>query len=1030
MRLADYAIKHPVTIVMLILLSMLLGAVSLSRLSIDLLPEMNFPVAAVYTVYEGAGPEEIENLVTRPLEETLGTVNNVESISSTTSSGVSLVIIEFNWNTNMDFATLQMREKLDLIRRILPAEAGSPLVFKFDPSMMPVMQIGMGGSDDLAAIKKFGSDVVKGRLERLDGVASVSISGGLDRVIQVNLHPEAMYGYGISTSSVVQALAAQNLNLPGGTIEDGRTELLLRTVGIFQSVEEIAQIPIMSTQGFIVRLGDVAEVKDDYRDQTQFAFMNGEPSVSISIQKQTNANTVRVARLVKQELVKLNAETPAITYNTIFDQSVFVERSISVLTNSALYGGFLAVLVLFLFLRSFRTTMIIGISIPISIITTFILIHFAGLTLNMLSLGGLALGVGMLVDNAIVVLESIFRYRQEGYPPIEAAQLGSKEVGTAIIASTLTTVVVFLPVVYVQGLASIIFKELALTVIFSLLMSLTVSLTLIPMLSSRMLRGRPRVETKAGMYLRLVQWYQKQLRWALRHRKVFVAIGVLLFVLGAAMVTFIGAEFLPTVDQGRLSVSIRLPAGSRLTDTHEIAEKVAAIVRTVPELDTIFMNVGSGGLSMMGGSSSPNRATVDVKLVTLAERDRRTSEVVEELRGKIALIPGAEFNVRETDMMMMGGGFGGDPIVVKIKGDDLDLLKDLAEDSVARIEAVPGTREVSSSVGEGRPEMQIIVERDKAATMGMTVYQAALAIRSALSGQTATRYKVSGDEIDVVVQLEPESIQVAQDLMWLPVTTPLGTTVPLSDIATFKYDVGPISIAREGQSRIVEVSVDVFGRDLNSVTKEIQGTLAELNLPEGYSIEYGGQNQEMWDAFGNLAFAFVLALVLVYMVMASQFESLVHPLTIMFSVPFALVGVTMSLAITGRTINVASVIGIIMLAGIVVNNAIVLVDYINQLRENGEERTTAIINAGGTRLRPILMTTLTTVLALFPMALGIGAGAELLAPLSTVVIGGLVASTLLTLFIVPVTYSIFDDLGRRWDRTRKAIPSEGRDGTW
>jgi hydrophobic/amphiphilic exporter-1 (mainly G- bacteria), HAE1 family len=1026
LKLSDFSIRHPITIVMIVLLALLLGGVSLTRLAIDLLPEMNFPVAAVITSYEGAGPQEIENMITRPIEETMGTVNNVRSITSSSSSGSSVVIVEFNWGADMDFATLEMREKIDMVRRFLPTDATSPLVFKFDPSVMPVMQLGVGGTQDIAAVKKYAEDVLKGRLERLDGVASVSISGGLDRAILINLQPDTLVAYGISPAQIAQALMAQNLNLPGGTIEDGRTDLLIRTVGEFRSIEDIANIPVASAQGFIVRLGDIAEVQDDYKDPAQINLLNGEPSVALSVQKQTDANPVQVARRVQQELRVLEGENPDVTFVTIMDQSIFVERSIGVLGRSAINGAVLAVVVLFLFLRSFRSTLIIGIAIPISVITTFILVHFAGLTLNMLSLGGLALGVGMLVDNAIVVLESIFRFRKDGYGAHEAARRGSQGVGKAITASTLTTVVVFLPVVYVEGFASIVFKEMALTVIFALLMSLIVSLTLIPMLASRLM-ARPLREQQndGGPIERLTERYRKTLAWALRRRKIVLAAGILILLVGVALVPFLGTEFLPTVDQSRLTVDIRLPVGSRLVETRQTTAEVTRIVETIPELETIFTTMGGGGVGTLLSSAQPHRARLDVKIVNRAERDRRTADVVEELRERFKQVPGARISVAEADMFM-GGGFGSDPIVVKIKGENLDILRDLAEQAVTRIESVPGTREVRSSFSAGRPELQIVIDKDKAITYGLTVYQAAAAVRANVSGQVATRYRLAGDEIDVLVQLDPSMMETVDDLRWMPLVTPLGNTIPLNDIASFRYEQGPVSIAREDQSRVVDVRLGVFGRDLGSVNADVAAQMDEITMPRGYTIEYGGQNQEMWEAFGDLFFAFGLAIILVYMVMASQFESLVYPLTIMFSVPFALVGVVGSLVITGRTINIPSVIGIIMLAGIVVNNAIVLVDYINQLRDQGEERTGAILTAGTTRLRPILMTTLTTVLGLFPMSLGFGDGSELLAPLATVVIGGLLFSTLLTLIFIPVLYSLLDDAGKRFfGMERKTAVSGG-----
>lgn len=1028
MRISDFSVRHPVTIFMGVLLAILLGIVSLGRLTMDLLPDMSFPVAAVITTYEGAGPEEIENMITRPLEETMGTVNNVVEIRSSSTRGTSTVIVEFDWGTDMDFAALEMREKVDMMRRFLPPEAEEPLVFKFDPSIMPILQVGMSGTADLADIRSYGERVVKGRLERIDGVASVNISGGLDRAILVHLHPHGLFGYGISPQEVRQSLRAQNLNLPGGTIEDGRAELLLRTMGEFQEIEEIKDIPVMSPQGVVVSLQEIAEIEDGYKPQTQYAFMNGEPSVAISVQKQAAANTVEMARRVNEELALLEEENPDISFSSIMDQSVYVERSIAVLGRSAVNGAILAVIMLFLFLKSLRSTFIIGLSIPISVVATFILVHFAGLTLNMLTLGGLALGVGMLVDNAIVVLESIYRHRQRGYDAIKAAALGSSEVGRAITVSTITTVVVFLPVVYVEGMASIIFQEMALTVIFALVMSLLVSLTLIPVLSSRLMVRPPRKEVQGGLIDKVTRNYSRRLRWALRHRKIILAIGVAAFCLGLALLPIIGTEFLPPIDQGRLTVNLRLPAGSRLEETEAVAEQVVEIANQIPELDTVFTSLG-GGMSIIGGAARPERGQVEVKLVPRGERARSTAQVTEEVRREVLRIPGADIDVREQDMFMGGAGLDGDPLTVMIRGEDLAILRNLADEAVARIESVPGTREVASGFTEGRPELQVIVDKDKASTYGLTVFQVAQAINAASTGQVATRYRVAGDEIDVVVQLEPASLQTVEDLKWFPLISPLGMTLPLSDIADFSYERGPVSIRRENQMRTVRVGMEIYGRDLGGVTEDVQRVLGEMYLPPGYLIDYGGQQQDMWDAFGSLAFALVLAVVLVYMVMASQFESLIYPLIIMFSVPFAFTGVAVSLALTGRTLNIASVIGVIMLSGIVVNNAIVFVDYINRLRAQGENRTLAIVSAGETRLRPILMTSLTTVLGLFPMSLGLGQGGELLAPLATVVIGGLLVSTFLTLFFIPVVYTLFEDMGRRLAEKRSGLISKKNAGS-
>jgi HAE1 family hydrophobic/amphiphilic exporter-1 len=1021
----DFALKRPITVLMLIIVVIILGSVSLTRVGLDLLPEMNFPIAAVITEYRGVGPEEIETLITRPLEETLGTVTNVKQISSITASGSSIVLIEFNMGTDMDFAALEMREKIDLVRGWLPDDASQPLVFKFDPSMMPVMVVGLGGMDDLAQLKELAEETIKPRLERLEGVASVSVQGGRKREIEVRLHPAALEGYGVGIEQVIQTLAAENLTLPGGTVQEGAEELLLRTTGEFRSVEEIGEVNIMTPTGVPIKVKDLGTVTDTYSEADQVAYLNGRPAVGLLIQKQTGANTARVGQSIKRELENLRSLHQELEYTYILDQSEFIELSLASMTKNALGGALLAVLILLLFLRNFRSTLVIAIVIPISIISTFILVHFAGLTLNLMTLGGMALGVGMLVDNAIVVLENIFRLREEGKSPLEAARLGAAEVAMAVTASTLTTVAVFLPIVYVEGMITEIFKQLALTVTFSLLASLVVSLTLTPLLSSRLLvvEVNNNNHGKGGILKRyshlfgkkleqLDNAYGRALSWCLGNRKRVLGTAVVLFILSLVLVPFVGAEFLPATDEGRLSIAVRLPVGSTLEATEAVAERVARTAAGLPQVQDVYYTIGgSGGMGMDGSGGmggGPEQATIDITLVPAGQRELSTAEVAEELRKLFRDIPGAEITVAAQSMIMMGSGGA---VNIAIKGDDLELLDDLAESIVAVIEEIPGVRDPDTSLREGRPELQVRPRRQRLAALGLTTGQVANAIDTALQGRVATRLRVAGEEIEIRVRLAGD--QTRQDLERLVLTSPLGMKLTLADVADFVYDVSPRSIYREDQVRLVTVTADISGRDLGSVMGDIQSRVARIPLPEGYFIEYGGEYEEMASAFGGLALAGVLGVVLVYAIMAAQFESLLHPFTIMFSVPFAITGAVLGLFVTGRTLNVTSAIGGVMLAGIVVNNAIVLVDYINTLRGRGLTLETAVVTAGRTRLRPILMTTLTTILAMFPLALGIGEGAELQAPLATVVMCGLTVSTLLTLFIVPTIYTIVDGFSFR-----------------
>ncbi|GAW92432.1 efflux RND transporter permease subunit [Calderihabitans maritimus] len=1023
MRITDFAVRRPVTVVMVICIVLLLGGISLSRLAIDLYPDIKLPVAAVVTNYSGASPEEIEKLVTRPLEEILGTVNNVDQIVSESYAGTSLVVVWFDWGTDMDFATLQMREKIDFIKPFLPEDVESPKVLKMDPNMMPVVEAAVSGGRSQVELKRLVEDVIQNRLERLEGVATVYVSGGLTREIQVLVDPVKLQSYGLSLEQIKQTLRGENLNLSSGEIVEGKTELFVRTLGEFRNVEEIEKVLLPLPGGGSVYLKDVADVIDGYKEVDQITRVNGQPSIGVHVIKQSKTNTVQVAQRVKKELEKLKREMPDdIQIDIVSDQSRFIEQAIGRVAQNTIVGGIFAVLILFLFLRNLRSTLVIGIAIPISIISTFILIYFNNLTLNMMSLGGLALGVGMMVDSSIVILENIFRWRQEGHGREQAAVEGSNEVASAVVASTLTTIAVFLPIVFVEGIAAQLFRQLAMTVSFSLAASLLVSLTLVPMLSSRLLLVndmhdskrlglRRAVDLVGNLLEALTERYRKTLQWSLRHRKAVVVLVAAALAGSFLLVPVVGMEFLPRMDTGEIAIDIELAKGSLLSETDEIATRVENIVKEIPEVKKVFTSVGSPADQMIGlGSAQAELARMRVMLVDKNQRSRSTEDVVEEIRRKVRDIPGADIDVRESDPRQAGGPTVA-PISISIKGDELPVLMDLAAQVKEVVEQVPGTREVVSSITEGRPEMQLRIDRDRAARYGLNAAQIAAAVKTALKGDVVTRFRTGDDEIDVRVQLPAWARENLQDLKDLTVVSPLGFHVPLSEVVTFEKAAGPGKIDREDQVRVAKVESQISGRDLGSVVKDIQAELRDFPLPPGYTIEYGGENEEMRESFGSLLLALVLAIVLVYMVMASQFESLTHPFIIMFSMPTTFVGVVLGLALTGRNFSVPTFIGVIMLAGIVVNNAIVLVDYINTLRRRGLSRNEAILKAGPVRLRPILMTTLTTVLALLPTAAGIGTGSEAAAPMATAVVSGLTVSTVFTLVVVPVVYTLVDDLG-------------------
>jgi|AntRauTorcE11897_2_1112592.scaffolds.fasta_scaffold04525_3 HAE1 family hydrophobic/amphiphilic exporter-1 len=1023
MRLSDFSIKRSVTTVMLILLVVILGFISLDRLNIDLLPEINFPGAAVITSYQGAGPEEIESLVTKPLENSLATVTNVKSINSISDAGQSTIIMEFNFGTDMDFAALDMREQTDLVSGFLPEDAQDPLIFKFDPSMIPVLQLGVYSGQNLADLKSNVEDNVVPRLERLPGIASVSLTGGLDKEILIELDRNKMENYNIDFNTVTQNLMLENFNVSGGQINRGNVEYIVRVTGKFKSIDQIREVVIPTgSRGGFIKLSDIATVKDTYKEVSTIARVNGEDSIGLTIQKQTDANTVSVAQSVRDEIKAIQEDQPNLNMVPIADQAEYIEQSINSVYRNAIIGGLLAVLVLFVFLRNFRSTIIIALTIPISVVSTFLLLYFSGLTINIVSLGGLALGIGMLVDNSIVVLENIYRYKQYGLNRVEAASRGSEEVGMAIAASTFTTIVVFLPVIFVQGLTAQIFRELALTVSFSLFASLIVALTLIPMLSSKILKLSKKQlnisdDTKLGF---IKSNYRSSLNWFLHHRWIIVTLIVVLMALGGFLAIDLGAEFLPSFDQGQMTVNYDLPVGTVLDDTQKVAGEIESILQDIPEVETIFSNIGVG--DAMSGSAASESGTFTVLLKDLAERDRSTSEVMEDLRSKIK-IPGADINIESQDMYMGGGMGAGQPVNIKVVGDDLAELERLSELVMEEMRQVEGVREISDSFEEGRPEFLINIDRSLAARLGLRVRTVANTVKSTITGDVATQYEVTGNEYDVRVTLKDKDKQNIEQIKNIMIPSPSGAKVPLYRVAKFEISEGPKEILRINQERYSEITASLFQTDLNTAVSAIQQRVNNnIELPDGYNIRFGGQFQDLQESFTDLFYAFLLAILLVYMVMASQFESFVHPLVIMFTVPLAIVGVIFGLYITRTTISVPSLIGVIALAGIVVNNAIVLVDYINRIRDKGKGKIDAILEAGPTRLRPIMMTALTTILALIPLSLGIGEGSELQQPLAIVVISGLLFSTFLTLYVIPVLYSIFTDISDKVkDKLKKVV---------
>ncbi|MBI5805214.1 efflux RND transporter permease subunit [candidate division TA06 bacterium] len=1028
MILSEFGIKRPVTVFMIFIGITIIGLVAMVNLNIDLLPDMSFPIVAVMTDYPGVGPAEVEAMVSRRIESAVSMVRDVKNVRSTSKEGSSMVIVEFDWGTDIDAAAIDVREKIDLVKSYLPAEVQNPIIVKFDPSLMPVMVIGVSSPRGVSELRQYADDNLKDRLARIPGVASVTVQGGQDRQIHVNIDRTRMEALGLSFDQVGMALMASNLNLPGGHLKSGQLDFLIRIPGEFKTVEQISATVIGNKGGTPVYLRDIAKVEDSFNELDSETKLNGQRSVAMVVQKQSGSNTVAVSNKIQAKLKELQKQVPSdIALSTAFDSAEFIRGSIKSLETEAITGSLLAVLIIILFLRNFSSTLIISLSIPFSIIVTFILLYFRNMTLNIMTLGGLALGVGRLVDDSIVVLENIYRHRESGQSPEEAALKGSDQVAMAVLAATITTIVVFLPIAFVSGIAGVLFRPMAYTVSFSLIGSYFVSMMLLPLLTSRFLKIESHQVDGSGsswwknLLDKIGQWlkglddvYQNILTWALSRKKAVMAITLGVVIVSGALFGLSDSEFMPTSDEGEFTVSITMPVGTSFKQTGSVMQRIEDIIKAdIPEANTIYTQFGEGeGMRKAMANSGPNIGAIRVKLGPRSQRSRGIDEIMDKLRAKVAAIPDAKavFASGSLISQIMSMGSGG-AIQVDIQGYDLEASKKLAEQVKGIMASVPGTKDVTVSRSEGMPELQIIVDRDKAGALGLSVYQVASAVETAFKGKTVTRFRDSkfGKEYDVVVRFQEKDRSQMPDIKNLKVMSAMGQLVPVSNIARVEKAFGPVDISRKNQQRIVSVTANAKGRAIGAINGDLAKEIAKISIPEGFTIEVGGSAKDMADSFKSLFYAMLLAIMLVYMVLAAQFESLLDPFVILFSVPLGIVGVIWGLFLTGINFSVIVFIGIIMLVGIVVSNAILLVDYANVLRREGLALYQAVIKAGHTRLRPILMTTLTTIVGMVPMALGIGESSETYAPLAISVISGLIASTVLTLVFVPTLYVLFEE---------------------
>lgn len=1005
---------------MVTLILVILGAVSLSRLQIDMLPDIELPTLTIRTDYEGASPEVMERLVTRIIEEIVAVVPGVEEMTSTSSEGRSTVRVSFVWGTDIDTAAIDLQSKLEDEINELPDDIVRPRIRKFDIASFPVVILGISSNLDPVEMTQLIEDQIRYRFARIPGVAQVDLWGGFNREVRIELDPERIKAAGLPLDQIIDAIGDANLDLPAGKIEQGRYEVTLRAPAEFTELDQIRDTVIVQRDGAAVRLGQIADVRDTYEKKTRIVRVNGKRGLYVGIRKQANANTVEVARSILAEIAAINHAFPQINIVPVIDQGNLIERSIANVARSVLYGGGLAIIVLLFFLRSIRSTLVISLSIPISIVATFALIFFGGFTLNLMTLGGLALGVGMMVDSSIVVLENIYRRRSEnGLTPEEASVEGAQEVGPAIIASTITTLVIFLPLIFVRGVAGLLFKELAYVIIFALICSLVLSLSLVPMLASRLLSADTRRSGATAspgnhwaakarfVFGGLERAYLDLLRWGLGHRLATVLTSVLLLGASLLLLPLIGSEFLPPSDEGEVRVTGKMEIGTRLELVDRqtrIMEQI--VIPAVPEAVASVVRVGASGWRAAAASEGEIR----INLVPAAQRARSNVAIAEDLRRRLeGRVPGMEIRVRAPQgQFILDRILGGDEgLTVEIRGYDLDTLDALARRVAAIIVDVPGVTDLETSLEAGIPQQDIHVDRNKVADLGLSIRDVTELLQTAVAGTKAGEFRQEGDSYRILVQLKDAEKRSLDEILDLTLTTDSGEKVALRNVVATEASRGPILIDRKDQQRRVTVTANIAGRDLGSVAADVQARLDLIPRPVGYDLIVAGKFEEQQKAFRELVVSLVLALILVYMVLACQYESLRDPLVVMFSVPLAIIGVLVTLFVTGTTLNVQSYIGCIMLGGIVVNNAILLVDQTGRQIRNGMGTHEALIEAGRRRLRPILMTTLTTILGLMPLALGIGEGSDAQAPLARAVVGGLTGSTLITLVLIPVVYSLF-----------------------
>jgi hydrophobic/amphiphilic exporter-1 (mainly G- bacteria), HAE1 family len=1018
MSLTRLSVNRPVTTLMACLIVLIVGGMALSRLAVDLMPDVTYPTISITTIYSGAGPDEVETLVTRPLEQAASSVHGVEKIFSESMEGSCTVRVQFAWGTDVDAAIADIRARIERIRPTMPEQVLPPSIRRYDVADFPVMYLGVRSDLDPVEATELAEQSLAPQLENVEGVAAVRVRGGTRREIQIDVNRSKLEALDMSVADVVEAVRTASVNQPAGDFGEGNLNLLVRSRGDFQNLEQIRNTVVRHLDGAVVRIRDVAKVVDGHERITEKTRVNGEPGLLLYIHKQSGANTVALSDRVRERIAAINRTATDAQLSIRVDKADFIRQAIDNVQSAALYAMILACVVLLLFLRSFLSTVVIAVAMPLSVLATFILIYFKGFTLNLISFGGLALGIGLLVDNSIVVLESIFRRREEGLDPKSAAVEGTHEVASAIVASTLTTLIVFLPLLFIEGTTGVLLHQLTWVVSISLVCSLFASLTLTPVMTAYFIpaeratvgelsRYSPRRFLNAAgkrFFGAIENGYRGSLRFCMANGTVVGLVMFAAFTVSVGLAPMIGTEFLPKTDEGGLRIVGRMAAGIQLEHLDRQSQKIEnAVLKHVIDLDTAAANIGGDA----DDAEDWNECWVRVHLKPRSQRERGVEEIRKDLQEQLGPLAGMKVNIRVTSDQMLARMFrrrGGGDVEVEVRGFDRESADRLARDVSDRMRRVNGLVNVQISDRDRRPEMAATIDRPKASLMGVSVSDITQTLETTIRGSEATVFREDGNEYNIRVWLREADRRRVEDVQHVGVATASGRIIPLKNVVEFDPERSPVVISRLDKQRVVQVTADVADRDLGSVVGDLQTELAAVRVPSGFSLNVAGQWEEQQKSFADLRLGFLLAVVLMYMVMASQFESLADPLIILVTLPLAAVGVILTLLWTGTTLNVQSFIGVVMLAGIVVNNAIVMIDYVNQLRRNRPDLPIdeVVVQAGVRRFRPILMTTLTTVLAMTPIALGWGEGGELQAPMARVVIGGLLSATVMTLIAIPL----------------------------